>query len=73
MQDATRSMPVFGSVVTLMLAVSCGQEFAEPDWEANEEDAEDEKLWEDDWDDDDADDEFVVQLRAELKKTAGSS
>ena len=50
-----------------------GQEFAAPDWEANDEDAEDEKLWEDDWDDDDADDEFVVQLREELAKTGGSS
>ena len=49
------------------------QEFAEADWEANDEDAEDEKLWEDDWDDDDADDEFVVQLREELNKTAGGS
>ena len=49
------------------------QEFAEADWEANDEDAEDEKLWEDDWDDDDADDEFVVQLREELSKTAGGS
>ena len=38
------------------------------DWDASKEDAEDQKLWQDDWDDDDIDDDFCRHLREELVK-----
>ena len=42
------------------------EEFAAEDWTAAKEDAEDQKLWQDDWDDDDVDDDFCKNLREEL-------
>lgn len=36
------------------------------DWDESKEDAEDQKLWQDDWDDDDIDDDFCRHLREEL-------
>ena len=38
------------------------------DWDASKEDAEDQKLWQDDWDDDDIDDDFCRHLREEINK-----
>ena len=44
------------------------EEFAQDNWDAAAEDAEDPKLWQDDWDDDDVDDDFCRHLREELQK-----
>ena len=44
------------------------EEFAQVNWDAAAEDAEDPKLWQDDWDDDDVDDDFCRHLREELQK-----
>ena len=44
------------------------EEFAQDNWDAAAEDAEDPKLWQDDWDDDDVDDDFCWHLREELQK-----
>ena len=44
------------------------EEFAQDNWDAAAEDAEDPKLWQGDWDDDDVDDDFCRHLREELQK-----
>ena len=42
------------------------------EWGAEEEDAEDVNLWEDDWDDSDTNDDFTRQLRGELERVAAA-
>ncbi|XP_041372034.1 26S proteasome complex subunit SEM1-like [Gigantopelta aegis] len=44
------------------------EEFPAEDWTGAEEDADDDKVWEDNWDDDNIEDDFSKQLRAELEK-----
>lgn len=47
--------------------VACAHVSAE--WNKEQVDDEDKRLWAEDWDDDDVDDEFAKQLRSELTKS----
>ena len=49
------------------------EEFAQDNWDAAAEDAEDPKLWQDDWDDDDVTGDFSQALRAEIAKTKAAA
>ncbi len=66
----SKNSPKSVSLLALWFWFLGGGSAYHPEWDATEEDAKDNELWEDNWDDDNVDDDFSKQLRCVRRDAA---